>query len=162
MRKMVAVGAVMAKKKSLQEVQALDNAKNDYPFATWEVWEASEYFEGLYGDGEYDNRNWDIVAEGALEHCMSAVEELISLELDEERQEDIRRLSAEYDDEPQKFLEELERWHQQRCEDIKKQCWKTGTAAGGSWFIERYVIEGRSKLDETFQHRQRKNIGDRK
>jgi hypothetical protein len=162
MRKMVAVGAVMAKKKSLQELQALDNAKNDYPFAAWEVWEASEYFEEKYGDGEYDDRNWEIVAEGALEHCMYAVEELISWELEEEMQEDIRRLSAEYDDEPQKFLEELERRHQQRCEDIKKQCWKTGTAAGGSWFIERYVIEGRSKRSETFQHRERKNIGDKK
>jgi hypothetical protein len=147
----------MPKRNSLREVRVLDKSRNDYPFATCEDWEAWEYLGD--GDENDDEEKWELVDDGTLEDCMYAVGNLISLELDDEMRDDIRRLGAEYDDEPQKFIEELERRHQQRREDIKKQCWKTGRAEGGGWRITYYLIEGSlaSKPDSTPQRKQKKD-----
>lgn len=123
----------MPKRNSLREVRALDKSRNEYPFAYSDWWEAWECWGGDASDPE----NWGFVADGALEACMQALGNNISFELDLEMRNDgsMQRLSAEYDDEPEKFTEELTRRHRQRREDIKKQCLKTGECKRASWTI---------------------------
>lgn len=128
----------MPKKNVLREIEVLKTKpRNEFPFALSDWWEAWEYFGGDASDPE----NWGFVEDGTLERCMVALTNNISLELDQEMRSKgiLQRLSADHDDDPERFTEELIRHHDQRREDIRRQCLKTGEYKGGTWTIRSQI-----------------------
>jgi hypothetical protein len=127
MRKIVAVGAVMAKKKSLREVRALSNAKSQGIFVYSDYWEAWEQVDEDADDPE----NWEFMADGSLSDCIEALSLLLSIELDRAMQDESKRLGVHYED----FFGELARRHRQKQEEVKQQCLKAGEYKGHGWTI---------------------------
>ena len=140
----------MPKKNLLREVRELDTTKEKYPYAVSDWWEAWQ----CRSDDVDNPENWGQVEEGTLQECIQALTNVISRELELEMRQDgsTQRLSAKYDDEPQKFTNEMKKRHQKKRSDIKKQCLMTGKHSGsfGNWVIRSVLTREQLAYKEEF------------
>lgn len=115
----------MAKKNTLREVKSISSSKIKDVFAYSDHWEAWE----VVGDDEDD---WSFLAEGFFEDCMGGIQALITIELEYAIREE-NNLSIR--ENPDWFLDELKKRHQERVEEIKKQCFEKGQYITPNWSL---------------------------
>lgn len=130
----------MASKNFLKQLRVLDKKKPPLPYASATWWHAcvvDDDADDILEDDE-EGESWLILEDGTLDACLDAINDWISMEVDQEFTADgsASRLSVKYDDAPQKYIAAWERRQQQRREEIRQCCLAEGCyEQKGQWLI---------------------------